>query len=116
MSSDTFPPRHLRVNGSPVVAKLPEWLEWVKAVTGYSDSTVAICLGVDSRQVERWRLRRAVPSGHAMSAIVLLAERIPGAHDRLLYPRGRPRAAVVREAATGPGSGPPFHPPGGRAA
>lgn len=116
MSRDTFPPRHLCVDWSLVLPNLPAWLEWVKEVTGYSDHTLAICLGVDARQVERWRNDGVVPSGGAMAAIVLLAERIPGAYDRLLYPRGRPRAAAGREVVAGTGDGPPFHPPGGRAA
>lgn len=115
MSRDTFPPRHHRVNATLVIANLPAWLQWIKRVTGYSDNTLAICLGVDSRQVERWRNDCVVPSGGAMAAIVLLAERIPGAYDRLLYPRGRPQAAI-REVVAGTGDGPPFHPPGGRAA
>lgn len=116
MSRDTFPAKHHCVNATLVIPNLPDWLEWVKEVTGYSDHTLAICLGVDSRQVERWRLGRAVPSGHAMAAIVLLAERIPGGYDRLLYPMGRPPAAAVGEVVAGAGDGPPSHPPGGRAA
>lgn len=116
MSRRLKPPSHLRVDWTDVVEHLPAWLEWVKAVTGFSDNTLAMCLDADDRQVERWRKRRAVPSGGAMAAIVLLAERIPGAHDRLLYPRGRPQAAVVREAVTDSASAPPFHPPGHRAA
>lgn len=115
MSSDAFPPHHHRVRGTVPVRNLPAWLEWIKDVTGYSDHTLAICLGTDARQVDRWRNKRVVPKGRAMAAIVLLAERIPGAHDRLLYPEGRPAAAVVREAGTAPGDVPPF-PPGDRAA
>lgn len=116
MSRDTFPPRHHRVNATLVTPNLPVWLEWIKEVTGYSDNTLAICLGTDARQVERWRNDGVVPSGPAMAAIVLLAERIPGAHDRLLYPMGRPLAAVVGEAVAGTGDSPPSHPPGDRAA
>lgn len=116
MSSHTFPPKHHRVNATLVIPNLPAWLEWIKAVTGYSDHTLAICLGVDSRQVERWRLVGVVPSGGAMAAIVLLAERIPDAYDRLLYPRGRPQAAVVQDAATGTGDAPPSRPSSYRAA
>ncbi len=116
MRRDTFPPRHLCVDWTLVIANLPAWLEWLKAVTGYSDNTLAICLGTDARQVERWRTKGVVPSGGAMAAIVLLAERIPGAYDRLLYPRGRPQAAAVQEVVASTGDGPPFHPPGGRAA
>ena len=116
MSSDTFPPAHLRVGETIPVWNIPLWLEWLKEVTGYSDNTLATCLGTDARQVERWRTKGVVPSGGAMAALVLLAERIPGAHDRLLYPRGRPRAAVVRDAVPGPGNAPSFRPPGDQAA
>lgn len=49
MSRHSFPPFHLRVDWTPVIANLPAWLEWVKGVTGYSDNTLATCLGVDSR-------------------------------------------------------------------
>lgn len=115
MSSDAFPPEHHRVRGTVPVRSLPAWLEWLKDITGYSDHTLAICLGTDARQVYRWRMKGVVPSGSAMATIVLLAERIPGAHDRLMYPRGRPRAAVVRDAVPAPGDAPPFGTPGGRA-
>ena len=110
MSSDTFPPKHLRVDWTLVIANLPAWLEWVKEITGYSDNTLAICLGVDARRVERWRLEGVGPSGGAMAAIVLLAECIPSAHDRLLYPGGKPRAAVVRDVVAGSGDVPPLPP------
>ncbi len=116
MSKDSFPPDHLCVDWTLVIANLPAWLEWLKETTGYSDNTLAICLGSDARQVERWRNDGVVPSGRAMAAIVLLAERIPGAYDRLLYPKGRPRSAVVREAAPAPGDVPLSHTPGGKAA
>ena len=111
MSRRLKPPSHLLVDWTDVVEHLPAWLEWFKKVTGFSDNTLAICIDADDRQVERWRKRRAVPSGGAMAAIVLLAERIPGAYDRLLYPRGRPGATVVRDATPGPGSAPPLRPP-----
>ncbi len=117
MSKDSFPPDHLCVDWTDAIENLPAWLEWIKVVTGYSDNTLATCLDTDARQVERWRNDGVVPGGRAMAAIILLAERIPGAHDRLLYPRGRPRAAaVVRDAVLTPGNGPPCHPPGGKGA
>jgi len=116
VSSDAFPPGHHRVRGTVPVRNLPAWLEWLKDITGYSDNTLAICLGTDARQVDRWRNKGVVPDGRAMAAIVLLAERIPGAHDQLLYPRGKPRAVVVRDAVPAPGDVPPFHPSGNRAA
>lgn len=116
MSSGAFPPRDLCVDPTFVIANLRAWLEWVKEVTGYSDHTLAICLGTDARQVERWRLGRAVPSGPALAAIVLLAERIPGAYERLMHPGGRTRVAAVRDAATGTGDAPPSRPSSDRAA
>ena len=116
MSSGAFPHRHLCVEPTVVIANLRAWLEWVKDVTGYSDNTLAICLGTDARQVYRWRNKGVVPDGRAMAAIVLLAERIPGAHDCLLYPRGKPRGAVARDAVSAPDDVPPFHAPGDRAA
>ncbi len=116
MSRDSYPPTHLRVDWTDTVTNLPVWLEWVKEFTGFSDNTLATCLGTDARQVERWRNDGVVPSGRAMAAIVLLAERIPGAHDRLLYPRGRPRAATVPDAVPAPGHAPAFRPPSDRAA
>ncbi len=116
MSRRSFPPSHLRVDWTPVIANLPPWLEWVKEVTSYSDNTLATCLGVDARQVERWRTKEVVPSGSAMAAIVLLAERIPGADNRLLYPRERAQAAAVRDSVPDSGNAPPFLPPGDRAA
>ena len=83
MSRHSFPPDDHRVHGTVVVRNLPAWLEWIKETTGYSDNTLAICLGTDARQVDRWRNKGVVPSGGAMAALVLLAERIPGAHNGL---------------------------------
>ena len=115
MKDHSYLLKHLLVDWTLVIQNLPAWLEWLKETTGCSWNELAMCLRVDVRRLEDWRKGKK-PRGPGMVALVLLAERIPGAHDRLLYPRGRPRAAVVREAAPAPGDFPPFHPPGGKAA
>ena len=40
VSRHSFPPDHLCVDWTPVIENLPAWLEWIKAVTGYSDNTL----------------------------------------------------------------------------
>ncbi len=71
----------------PGVALIPddfvERLTVLKETTGLSWERMAACLGVDSRQVLRWR-RGGAPNGGAMLALVRLARRIPGGLDMLL--------------------------------
>ena len=65
----------------PGVALVPEdfvaRLERLRALTGLSWEGLAVALGVDSRQILRWR-RGGAPSGGAMLALVKLALRVPG--------------------------------------
>ena len=42
------------------------------------------CIGVDHRQLLRWRKKGAEPSGEAMLALVALAEQVPGGLDILM--------------------------------
>ena len=42
-----------------------------------------MCLGVDSRQLLRWR-KGGAPNGGAMLSLVRLARRIPGGLDMLI--------------------------------
>lgn len=64
-------------------ADFPARLGRLKAATGLSWEGLAVCLGVDSRQVLRWR-RGTEPCGGAMLALVRLARRVPGGLDDLL--------------------------------
>ncbi len=66
----------------PGVALMPEdfrgRLEAIKQLTGLSWEGMASAMGVDSRQLWRWRKRGVQPSGGAMLALVRLALRVPG--------------------------------------
>ena len=66
----------------PGVALVPEnfreKLEVIKRLTGLSWERMASAMGVDSRQLWRWRKRGGEPGGGAMLALVRLALRVPG--------------------------------------
>ena len=66
----------------PGVALVPEdfreKLEVIKKMTGLSWEGLASVMGVDSRQLWRWRKRGGEPGGGAMLALVRLALRVPG--------------------------------------
>ena len=65
----------------PGVALIPEdfaeRLARLRALTGLSWEGLAVAMGVDSRQLLRWR-RGGAPNGGAMLALVKLAMRVPG--------------------------------------
>ena len=81
----------------PGVALIPEdfveRLEALKEAAELSWEGMAVCLGVDSRQLLRWR-KGGAPNGGAMLSLVRLARRIPGGLDLLVeedrvFKRGR---------------------------
>ena len=72
---------------SPAVVMFPddfgERLVRLKTATGLSWNRFAECIGIDPRQLQRWR-DGTVPGGHAMFALFLLASHIPGGMRVLL--------------------------------
>ena len=66
----------------PGVALMPEdfreKLEAIKGLTGLSWEGMAVAMGVDSRQLWRWRRHGVQPNGGAMLALVRLALWVPG--------------------------------------
>ena len=58
-------------------ADFPERLDALKELSGLSWERMAASLGVDSRQLHRWR-RGTNPSGEAMLSLVRLATRVRG--------------------------------------
>lgn len=72
----------------PGVALVPEdfrqKLEVIKRLTGLSWEGLATAMGVDSRQLWRWRKRGGEPGAGAMLALVRLALRVPGGLALLL--------------------------------
>ena len=84
MSSERQPSPPLFLPG---VSLMPEdfadRLTVLKEATGLSWEGLAVCLGVDDRQVLRWR-QGAEPCGGAMLALVRLATRMPEGLGELL--------------------------------
>lgn len=72
----------------PGVALMPddfrEKLEVIKGLTGLSWEGLATAMGVDSRQLWRWRKRGGEPGAGAMLALARLALRVPGGLALLL--------------------------------
>ena len=81
----------------PGVALLPEdfsvRLTRLKEASGLTWEGFASMIGVDYRQVLRWRKQGAEPSGGAMLSLVELAVQVPGGLGLLL---GRDLAAMGR--------------------
>ena len=65
----------------PGVSVLPDdfgqRLKRLKELLGLTWEGMATCIGVDYRQLLRWRNEGAVPSGGAMMALVDLAVQVP---------------------------------------
>ena len=72
---------------TPGVSLLPEdfpdRLTVLKEITGLSWEGLSVCLGVDNRQMLRWR-RGVAPCGGAMLSLVNLATEVPEGLGRLL--------------------------------
>ena len=79
--------RHQPVRFPPGVPLLPEdfpeRLTAIKEISGLSWEGMAVSIGVDSRQMLRWR-RGCWPGGGAMLSLVRLASRLPGGLGILL--------------------------------
>ena len=60
-----------------------ERLNLLKEVTGLTWDGMAVCLGVDIKQLLRWR-QGGFPNGGAMLSLVRLATRVPGGLGELL--------------------------------
>lgn len=73
----------------------PERLERIKEASGLSWNSLAEKLGVDPRQVARWR-KGVEPSGGAMLALMRLAMLMPGGLQMLL---GEAVPAMSRDGA-----------------
>ena len=72
----------------PGVALVPEdfreKLEVIKGLTGLSWEGLATAMGVDSRQLWRWRKRGGEPGAGAMLALARISLRVPGGLALLL--------------------------------
>lgn len=78
-----FLPSRLVIEDGLIPADFSMRLEAFKEDTGLSWDAFAGCLGVDPRQIQRWR-KGTKPSGDGLCALILLAARIPGGLHTLL--------------------------------
>lgn len=77
MSRERLTPSQLFAPGVSLLPEdFPERLTALKEITGLSWEGMAVCLGVDIRQLRDWR-NGGVPNGGAMLALVGLAIRVP---------------------------------------
>ena len=70
-------PSHLIIDDGLIREDFGKRLDAFKEATGLSWDVLAACLGVDPRQLQRWR-NGTKPSGDGLSALIKLAARIPG--------------------------------------
>ena len=82
-------PSHLIVDDGLIPEDFADRLNAFKETTGLSWDALAGCLGVDPRQLQRWR-KGTRPSGDGLCALILLAARIPGGLQTLMEIRVAP--------------------------
>ena len=70
-------PSHLIVDDGLIAPDFGKRIEAFKEATGVSWHILSVCLGVDPRQLQRWR-EGTKPSGDGVNALVKLAARVPG--------------------------------------
>ena len=100
------PPPHLILGVTFLPEDFPQRLDRFKEATGLSWEGLGMCMGLDPRQLQRWR-QGTKPSGDALFALLLLAARVSGGVHLLLgvdvSPPARapqlPLAASVRRAS-----------------
>ncbi len=99
MRKGLLPPHLVLVDGF-LPEEFGERLDAFKKDTGLTWEVLAACLGVDSRQLARWR-KGAKPSGDGLCALILLASRIPGGVHTLLGVDVLPPAAESQPPLAG---------------
>ena len=90
-------PSHLIIDDGLIPDEFSHRLNAFKETTGLSWDALAGCLGVDPRQLQRWR-KGTRPSGDGLCALVLLAARIPGGLQTLMGIRVAPPPETYQPA------------------
>ena len=83
MRRSPLPPPDVLFGATFLPEDFSERLDRFKAATGLTWDGLAGCIGVDPRQLQRWR-HGTKPSGDALFALLTLAARIPGGVHTLL--------------------------------
>ena len=79
----SVPPADLLLETALLPDDFPRRLERFKEALGVSWDVLAACLGVDPRQLQRWR-HGTRPCGDSVFALFQLADRVPGSERLLL--------------------------------
>ena len=79
----TLPPPGLLFGVTFLPQDFAQRLKHFKAASGLTWDAMAACMGVDPRQLRRWR-RGTRPSGDGLFALLTLAARFPGGVHMLL--------------------------------
>ncbi len=76
MTRRRTPPDHLILADTQVPEDFGRRLEALKQRSGLTWEGMAECVGVDLRQLHRWRIGTAAPNGHALFSLFLFASRV----------------------------------------
>ena len=82
-------PSYLVIRGGRIPENFGKRLEAFKIKTGLSWDNLAAWIGVDPRQLQRWR-KGTKPSGDGLWALIVLAAHIPGGVYTLFQVRVAP--------------------------
>ena len=104
MRSSSVPPRQLLFCDTSLPEDFGTRLEAFKEFTGLTWDGLAACLGVDPRQLQRWR-GGTKPSGNGFCALVKLASCIPGGLYMLLGVHVLPPPGWVLQPPLATGAG-----------
>ncbi len=104
MRRRALPPAHLLLGVTFLPPDFGSRLERFKEATGLTWGGLARCLGVDPRQLQRWR-DGTKPSGDGLFALMLLGARIPGGVQMLLGTHVMPPPGAAQPAGIAVGAG-----------
>ena len=91
----SIPPAHLMFGITFLPEDFSDRLDAFKEASGLTWDGLAGCLGVDPRQLQRWR-NGTKPSGDGLFALLLLAARVPGGVHTLLGVHVLPPAGTLQ--------------------
>ena len=101
----TLPPPDVLFGVTFLPEDFPERLEHFKEASGLTWDAMAACMGVDPRQLRRWRYGTR-PSGDGLFALLTLAAQFPGGVHMLLGVNVvLPEPDVLEDLADGAGFG-----------
>ena len=106
--STSLPPARLMFGVTFLPEDFPVRLERFKEASNLTWDGLAGCLGIDPRQLQRWR-KGTKPSGDGLCALILLAARIPGGVHTLLGTHVIPPSGAGRAAPGDRLDHPAFH-------